>query len=78
LTVYDVARNGFYNLNYSSNSWELIMWRKANNVMQVSLSLSTTFNIPDVQYGLLIRLMEFRVEREIGELKRMEGNIRGT
>jgi hypothetical protein len=48
------------------------------NVMQVSLSLSTTFNIPDVQCGLLIRLTEFRIKREICELKRMEGNIRGT
>jgi hypothetical protein len=38
-------------------------------VMQVYLSLSTIFNVPGVQYGLHIRLIEFRNEREIGELK---------
>jgi len=30
LTVYNVARNGFQNLNYAWNSYELIMWRKVN------------------------------------------------
>ena len=37
-------------------------------VMQVYLSLSTIFNVPGLQYGLIIRLMGFRIEREIGEL----------
>jgi hypothetical protein len=47
-------------------------------VMQVSLSLSTILNVPVLQYGLSIRLMLFRIEREINEVKRMEGNIRST
>jgi hypothetical protein len=48
------------------------------NVMQVYPSVSTIFHVPGVQYGLRIRLMEFRIEREIGELKGMEGNFRTT
>jgi len=46
------------------------------NAMHVCLSVSTIFNVPVVQYGLRIRLMEFRIEKEICELKRMDGNIR--
>jgi hypothetical protein len=48
------------------------------NVMHVYLYLSRIFNVPSVQYGLRIRLMDFRIEKEIGELKRMERNIRST
>jgi hypothetical protein len=43
--------------------------------MQFCLSLCTIFNVPGVQYGLRIRLMEFQIEREISEIKGMEGNI---
>jgi len=46
------------------------------NVMHVCPSLSAIFNVPVAQYGLRIKLMEFRIEREICELKRMDGNIR--
>jgi len=39
------------------------------NVMNVNIYLSTIFNVPVVQCGLRITLMDFRIEREIGELK---------
>jgi hypothetical protein len=41
------------------------------NVMDVYLYLSRIINVPGVQYGLHIRLMSFRFESEIGELKKL-------